>query len=1104
MRQVSHPPLDRRAQRDRELTHRRARAPHMIAGAGWASLSSVLSVVVRLVRAGVRIAGQSRCRPRRLGRPGGPCTFLAEVVAPRGGQLDVLLLENLFQSVCLSAREPVAFELLGLRQARRLLVRATTARSLAHLCAQLRAHLPQVEIRPLSPIAPESGHSIGDGGERSAAQDDPLRIGASESVRAVALRPRAGGHLPLKLYEQRELGAVGVDPLLGLLGAMDGLPPGGRVLAHLGLAAAPESWSRHLQRLAVEHPLAHERAREALRTRAGTGVFDPAGPTGATGPPLLPLLGLLGVLVAYQRWGALLLIWWRTRDIAHLARIGAIGIAALLLLAGVLVLHARLARRPVYDMRLVEGRTARIAARTSLVVVAIAPHAPATSGPATMAVADTVCQLDDVLVALVAAYRQHALASGNGFIPRRLSVRQTRHLASHWPRRALRSRFLLNARELAALWHLPAGDADVPLLERTRAKALLAPALPLASGYRVGVSAQAGHRVAVCLPAEALRHNAVLVAKTGKGKSSLLQHLARVALEQTTSGTMDGTTARRAGITARSGHAGSGERMGLVVVDPHGDLATSLLGLIPEGRRDDAVLVDLADIAYPVALNPLDALLGRDRDKAVESLLQILSQIWARFWGPRMQNALEYALKTLYEANEVLVAADPQNGPDQQFTLLDVAPVLSAPGFRRDVLALVRDQALHTWWTHYYKPLDPRLQLEIINPVLTKMAAFSGSRVARRIVGQGRSTINLADIVREGRVLLVNTAKGVVGAETATLVGATLLGALQVSLEEQARLAPEERRRFLVLVDEFQSILGVDYGAMLSELRKFGGTFALATQALAYLDALDTTLRPTVLANVDALYAFAASAEDARVLVRELDEALAVTDLINLDDFTCYAKMTLGGRRLPVFSLALDPPAPGDEQIARHVRGRARMRYARPLEAVEAALAGAAARYLPPHEVLDPSSSAHRHNLENQVLEPPAGVSARAPGDAPAAGDNGSGDRRPSPDRSGGVTGLSGSNVRGRRGRFGRRPPANQSLVRPAGVPLVETADLWADLSDDLALQSGSAQPIGPRADGNATSVVPEMGAATAQHGEDAQLECKLAEAEESEAGERV
>ncbi len=230
---------------------------------------------------------------------------------------------------------------------------------------------------------------------------------------------------------------------------------------------------------------------------------------------------------------------------------------------------------------------------------------------------------------------------------------------------------------------------------------------------------------------------------------------------------------------------------GLVVIDPHGDLVNNLLTLIPAARRDEVILVDLADTAYPVALNPLDALFGRDRDKAVESLLAVLSQIWAKFWGPRMQNALEYALKTLYEANETLIARDPQHGPDQQFTLLDVAPILSAPGFRRDVLSLTQDQALRTWWTHYYQPLDFRLQLEIINPVLTKIAAFSGSRVARRIVGQSRSTLDLGAIVRAGQVLLVNTAKGVVGAETSTLIGATLLGALQASLEEQGRLAPE-------------------------------------------------------------------------------------------------------------------------------------------------------------------------------------------------------------------------------------------------------------------------------------------------------------------------
>jgi len=1009
------------------------------------------------------------------GRPGGhtlPTTYVAEVVPPRTAQLDALALENLLQSVVLSAQEPVALELWGTATERRLLVRATTGRSLAHLGAQLRAHTPQAIIRPLAttqdgtaPKATKAATTT----PSSTVQDrtteaplpDPLNLSADEQVQAVQLLPRAGAHLPFKVYAQRELGEVGVDPLLGILAAMDGLPTGARVGAQLALASAPETWSRSLQRLAVEHPLAQERAQETLRARTAASSASASG-----GPPLLPLLALLGVAAIARP----VLAWYHAGDVHHLLLAGAGLLAAAIVLVGVALLRAHFARHAVYNMRLVDERTSKLAARACLTLIAIGPaqeaQAPerveaqasqrsaAPSSDGILALSKALvwrlrramagghdAALDGVLETLVAAYRQHALASGNGFVARHLSARRAMQWDRQWARSAQRSRYLLNARELAALWHLPAGDADIPMLERTRARLLLAPTLPLATGYRIGASTHAGYTVPVCLPPEALRHNTLLVAKTGKGKSSLLHHLACAALTEDARTPIPAAT-RVVALTGGKNAIGvpalaaehhlsvreQGHRMGLVVVDPHGDLVIRLLGCVPAARREEVVLVDLADTAFPVALNPLDALLGRDRDKAVESLLHILAQIWARFWGPRMQNALEYALKTLYEANEALIAADPQHGPDQQFTLLDVAPILSAPGFRRDVLALVRDQALHTWWAHYYKPLDPRLQLEIINPVLTKMAAFSGSRVARRIVGQGRSTLDLVEIVREGKVLLVNTAKGVVGADTATLVGATLLGALQVSLEEQARLAPESRRRFLVVVDEFQSILGVDYAAMLSELRKFGGRFALATQALAHLDALDPTLRPTVLANVDALYAFAVSADDARTLTRELDEAVDVTDLINQDDFSCYAKLTLQGKRLPVFSLALDLPDPGDDDQAQHIRRRAQVRYARPLAVVDEALAAAAARYLPLHE-LRPRTSApitgqrdaggtvkvsavHTGGWEGGSPEPPAEPSDTA------------------------------SSARGRpRGRFGRH-----ATTRPSDATLSAAADLWAGL----------------------------------------------------------
>ena len=115
-----------------------------------------------------------------------------------------------------------------------------------------------------------------------------------------------------------------------------------------------------------------------------------------------------------------------------------------------------------------------------------------------------------------------------------------------------------------------------------------------------------------------------------------------------------------------------------------------------------------------------------------------------------------------------------------------------------------------------------------------------------------------------------------------------------------------------MLIDEFQVYRDANYQGMLAELRKYGGSFALATQSLAYLDRLDRTLRATVLANIDHLFAFHMAGEDARLL-HELDGILE-DDITNLDDFQCYVKLSLHGHRLPVFSLDLDAPPRPDEE----------------------------------------------------------------------------------------------------------------------------------------------------------------------------------------------
>ena len=442
-------------------------------------------------------------------------------------------------------------------------------------------------------------------------------------------------------------------------------------------------------------------------------------------------------------------------------------------------------------------------------------------------------------------------------------------------------------------------------------------------GWHLGVSSHAGLDVPVCLPPQGLRGNVLAVAATGKGKSTLFQHLAQAHLQRRQQQRKD---------TPISVH-----QHGLFVIEPHGDMIASLCRLLPTTLHDETVLIDLADQDYPLALNPLDMTLGRSRDKAVDILLSIFKHLWDNSWGPRTENILEYALKTLTDANDSLVRHDPQHGSEHQYTLLDVIPLLRNAGFRHSVFEQVHDTMLLLWWQQYYEPMDSRFQTEVISSVVNKMSKYSSSYTARRLLGQPHSSVDMLTLIAQGKILLVSTASGVIGSDLSALLGATLLGLFQSSLAEQARITPEERQQYLVLIDEFQTYPGTNYNTMLAELRKYGGRFGLATQSLSYLDVLDKALRPTVLSNSDHLYAFEMNGEDARMLLPKL-EGLTVEDVTNLDDFMCYAKWSLAGRRLPVFSMKLDPIAQGEMQAAQQLRLLSRQRYARPVAAVDASL----------------------------------------------------------------------------------------------------------------------------------------------------------------------
>ena len=751
----------------------------------------------------------------------------------------------------LSREGAVSLEISGDVTARRFYARVAGQRARGLLAAQLGGAYPQTRARPASV--------------------DPARRRPGEQVTVSTLELREPEYLPLRILRDSEMAtdrAPQADPLLGVLAALGSMPSGWRALAQLVLQPAPRDWARRHLRRTVEHALEPERAE---RARASIGSSS------GWGGVVLAAGFLAAVVVLPRLWAVYLANGWL--PLALLGVPGAIG------LGGLYALWLRLSERPLYDLDLVKEKLSRPAARAELRLAVFAPE--------NVPLVEVQARLEHV----IAAYHAYDLERGNGFVARSLPVPDSADaLCAPAPLGPTRRLAMLTTRELAGLWHLVQAGDDVALVERTTARRFLPLPETVAEGARIGLAEDGiGHSVAVHLGAPLLRRHALLVAKTRKGKSGLLRRMWQqlVTLESEPAPTV-------------------------VLVDPHSDLAEAALGLVPSSRQADVVYLNVGRaLSRPFGLNLLDMGLGWSRDQLVENALRVFKHEFDHFWGPRMELVFRMALLLLVDANERLVAADPTGGRARQFTVLEVPRVLEDDRLRRRLLAQVSDPQIQALWRTYFNPLDRRFRAEIINPVQTKTYKFAANLTARAIVGQSRSTIDPLSWVRDGAVVVIDVAKEQVGADIAAMIGGTLINLLALAIGQQATLPPRERRHVALLVDEFHAVPAANYEAFLAELAKYGASLVLATQSLGALDEVDPGrgLRHAVFANVDHLFAFNCSAEDAALLAPELGAPLEPADLVELGDHQCYARLSYRGERLPAFHIRLDAPPEGDTAV---------------------------------------------------------------------------------------------------------------------------------------------------------------------------------------------
>ena len=696
--------------------------------------------------------------------------------------------------------------------------------------------------------------------------DDPLRVGEKEQAWSMTLRADGPEYVPLRTFRDDDLLDPGSDPLIALMGALSALNEGERVVARLMLRSLGPDWSQaHLEK-------AHRRPGMEPREPAYTYQTKPLQLDGVT----MAVLGI-GALAALKGY-----LWVQDGEIWKAALLGT-GAALGMAVGGWAWWRWKKARSRVEDPILIGEKVSRIAFDAELQVTAVVPSRtmPQRAG--------------ELLGPVAAAYRHYDNPAGA-----RLKIGKVRPAAPdpdmlHPPGPGLFGRrSVLGVREIASLWHPPGAGDETPLVERSGARALNPSAKGTRGGALVG-DTTAGARREIRFPEDLLRRHHLYVARTRMGKSTLMHHVVTHKMAEKAAG--------------RDGDA-------IVVVDPHTDLVAGILEHVPESLIGRVRLIDLSDESRAPGINLLDTRIFSDRDRTADSVVRVAKGLWEQ-WGPRMQSILEQTVKTLHEANEQVEA-------ERQYTILDGLKLLSNEPFRKDVLKKVSDPYLLEWWGNTFTGWSRDYKADSLAPVQTRLSYYASSKRARAILGQRRSTIDLRRVIHDGGILLVSTSQGTVGRDVAALVGASLLNLVDAVIREQGRLPLSRRRGALVVVDEMQSMPGVDYESMLSELGKFGASFILATQSLAKLDDLSRTMRDTLLANVGCLAVFQVAGNDARTLVWELGkERVTEDDITSLPVHQCYVRATVGKERMPAFSMMVRKPEEGEPDMASRIRADA-------------------------------------------------------------------------------------------------------------------------------------------------------------------------------------
>lgn len=481
--------------------------------------------------------------------------------------------------------------------------------------------------------------------------------------------------------------------------------------------------------------------------------------------------------------------------------------------------------------------------------------------------------------ALVGTFKQFNSTNLNGFKSSKANFGKE-YLEKYRQRVFSGDGFILNIEELASVYHLPHTNVETPNIVWASSKTAEPPAkLPIITGKDAtddqisafGVTNFRGinHQFGM-LRFDRSRH-VYIIGQTGAGKSGLLELFALSDIFH---------------------------NQGYAIIDPHGDFAIDNMKFIPGSRVQDVVYFNPADTAYPLGFNPLEVTDPNQKTNISSEVIGVLKRMFGDSWGPRLEYILRYTILALLDRPET--------------TMLDITRMLTDKKFRKETLEYCKDTVVLQFWNVEFASWTDKFQAEAIAPVLNKVGAFTANPVIRNIIGQPKSTFNIRQIMDQGKILIVNLSKGLIGEDNASILGAFMVTKIQLAAMSRSDIPDiRDRRPFYLYVDEFQNFATDSFATILSEARKYGLNLTVANQ---YISQMTDTVRDAVFGNVGTTISFRVSADDAPILSKQFEPNFEAADILQMHNRNFVINMVIGGEKVPAFSaktLEL-PPAQAD------------------------------------------------------------------------------------------------------------------------------------------------------------------------------------------------